>query len=278
MRWHSLLAVLTLVLGASTTWLAVELYAVRRELAESRASPASSATAHAMTRAAAGMRAAEVPVQAAAITSPPNQPGRPRDERQARADASLRAANLLHTVWVRSWIDDPEKRAKVLADHRNNHEREFPRELLDLNDDDHNQLVATLAASDLRYAEAIYRCNTDPACNLQSTVDSMSMSDAQAEKLADSLGDERRRIVQEWEQRGERISGMANMWGSLNFPDMPDLEQRATEAAEFQRRQRERAAEVLTSAQLEVFSKQQEQMLEIARGSWEVEDQSSKPR
>ena len=85
-------------------------------------------------------------------------------------------------------------------------------------------------------------------------------------------------MVKEWQQRGEQISGMANSWGSLNFPGMPDVEQRLAEATEFQRRQHDRAAEVLTSAQLEIFSKQQEQMLEIARGSWEYEDQAGKSR
>jgi hypothetical protein len=69
---------------------------------------------------------------------------------------------------------------------------------------------------------------------------------------------------------------MGNSWGSLNFPETQDVEQRLTEATEFQRRQRDRAAQVLTSAQLEIFTKQQEQMLEIARGSWEYEDQAGK--
>jgi hypothetical protein len=104
------------------------------------------------------------------------------------------------------------------------------------------------------------------------------MSDAQAEKLADALGEERRRMVKEWQQRGEQTSAMANAWGSLNFPGTQDIEQRVAEATEFQRRQRDRAAEVLTSAQLEIFTRQQEQMLEIARGSWEYEGQGGKSR
>jgi hypothetical protein len=104
--------------------------------------------------------------------------------------------------------------------------------------------------------------------------DSMRLSDAQAEKLADALGEERRRMVKDWQQRGEQVSGMANSWGSLNFPGTQDVGQRAAEATEFQRRQRERAAQILTAAQLEIFTKQQEQMMEIARGSWENEDQA----
>ena len=85
-------------------------------------------------------------------------------------------------------------------------------------------------------------------------------------------------MMKEWQQRGEQVSFMGNSWGSLNFPVTQDLEQRVTEAADFQRRQRDRAAELLTSAQLEIFTKQQEQMLEIARGSWEYEDQAGKSR
>jgi len=241
---------------------------------------------------------------------------------QAQSDAMQRAATLAHSAWVRTWLDDPEKRATALADYRKSQEREIPRQLLDLDDDDYNRLLDILAASDLRYAEALYRCNTDPACELQTVIgtqmqanrrelvgllgdekaqrlenyrdnhmernsvasfrsglpDSMRLSDAQAEKLADALGEERRRMVKEWQQRGEQISGMANSWGSLNFPGTQDVEQRVAEATEFQRRQRDRAAEVLTLAQLEIFTKQQEQMLEIARGSWEYEDQARKSR
>jgi hypothetical protein len=239
---------------------------------------------------------------------------------QAQSDAMQRAATLAHDAWVRGLLDDPGKRAKALADYRKRREREVPRKLLGLDDDDNNRLLDALAASDLRDAEAIYRCNTNSACDLQTAIgiqlqanrrelvellgdekaqrfenyrdnhmernsvasfrsglpESMALSDAQAERLADALGEERRGMVKEWQQRGERIGGMGNSWGSLNFPETQDVEQRLTEAIEFQRRQRDRAAEVLSSAQLEIFTKQQEQMLEIARGSWEYEDQTGK--
>ena len=241
---------------------------------------------------------------------------------QAQIDAGQRAATLAHNAWVRTWLDDPEKRAKTLIEYRKSQEREFPRQLLDLDDDHHNRLMDTLAASDLRYTEAMYRCTTNPACDLQTAIktqmqanrrdlagllgnekaqrlenyrdnhmernsvssfrsglpDSMPLNDSQAEKLADALGEERRAMVKEWQQRGEQISGMANSWGSLNFPDTQDVEQRVAAATEFQRRQRDRAAEILTSAQLEIFTKQQEQMLDIARGSWEYEDRADKSR
>lgn len=310
-----------MALGASTTWLAIELHAARQELSELRSSSArASGAAPAACAAATDIRVAEIRANPVAISPPSGQPTCPRDTMQAQSDAAQRQATLAHNAWVRSWLNDAEKRAKALADSRKSHEREFPRQLLDLGDDDNSRLLDILAASDLRHAEAMYRCNTDPACDLQSAIgmqiqanrrelvgllgdekalrlenyrdnymernivasfrsgllDSMRLSDAQAEKLADALGEERRRMVKEWQQRGEQISGMANSWGSLNFPGTQDVGQRLAEAMEFQRRQHDRAAEILTSAQLEIFTKQQEQMLEIARGSWEFENQAGK--
>jgi hypothetical protein len=232
----------------------------------------------------------------------------------------MHAATLAHNAWVRSWLNDPEERARILADSRKASERDVPRELLGLADDDYERLLDTLAAGGMRYAEAMYRCNTDPACDIQSAIrtqqqvnrreligllgeektqrlenyrdnyternvvtnfrsglpDSMSLNDAQAARFADALGEERRRMVNEWQERGEEILGMANAWGSLNFPGTKDVAVRIAEATEFQRRQRDRAAEILTPAQLESFTKQQEQMLEIARGSWEYEEQAGR--
>jgi hypothetical protein len=276
--------------------------------------------APAMTVTATGNRAPAV--QATPFTTmslPANESTSPRDARQAQSEAAMRAATLAHNAWVRTWLDDPEKRAKVLSDSRSNHEREIPRQLLELDDEEYDRLLDSLAAIDLRYAEAMYRCNADPACDIQTVIrnqmqankrelnaligadkaqrlenyrdnfiernsvdtfrsglpDSMRMTDTQAEKLADALGEERRRMVKEWEQRGEQISGMINMYGSLSFPStMRDVGQRIAEVTEFQRRQHDRAARVLTSEQLEVLTRQQEQMLEIARGSWEYEEQS----
>lgn len=323
MRRNTLLTVISLALGTSTAWLAIELHAARQELAELRTSSAqASGAAPAACAAATDIRVPEIQVNPVATSPPTRQLECPRDTMQAQSDAAQRQATLAHNAWVRSWLNDAEKRAKALADSRKTHGREFPRQLLDLSDDDNNRLLDTLAASDLRYAEAMYRCNTNPACDLQSAIgtqmqasrrelvgllgeekaqrlenyrdnymernivasfrnglpDSMRLSDAQAEKLVDALGEERRGMVKEWQQRGEQISGMANSWGSLNFPGTQDVEQRLAEAMEFQRRQRDRAAAILTAAQLEMFNKQQEQMLEIARGSWEDQNQAGNSR
>ncbi len=322
MRRHTFLTVVSLALGTSTAWLALELHVARQELAEMRGSSAPTPPAPAMSAAATDINASEVQANPVAMSPPPNQPARPRDPMQAQNEAMQRAATRVSNARVRAWLVDPEKRAKTLAEHRKSHERDIPRQLMDLDDDDYNRLLDTMAASDLRYAEAMYRCNTDSACDLQSAVgtqmqanrrelvellgaekaqrlenyrdnymernsvesfrrelpDSMKLSDAQAERLADALGEERRRMVKEWQQRGERIAGMGNSWGALNFPETQDVEQRVAEATEFQRRQRDRATEILTSAQLEFFTKQQEQILEIARDSWGYEDQAGESR
>jgi hypothetical protein len=322
MRPTTLLTVISIALGTSTAWLTIELHAAHQELAELRGLSTPATTARDVSAAATDVLAPEIQANRIVTSPPPNQPPCPRDVMQAQSDAIQRAATLAQNARVRTWLNDPEKRAGALADSRKSHEREFPRKLLDLDDDDYNRLLDTLAASDLRYAEAMYRCNTNSACDLQTAIrtqmqanrrelvallgdekaqrlenyrdnymernsvasfriglpDSMRLSEAQGEKLADALGEERRGMVKEWQERGEQISGMANSWGSLTFPGTQDVEQRLAEVTEFQRRQRDRAAEMLTSAQLEIFTKQQEQMLEIARGSWEFEDQAGKSR
>lgn len=317
-----ILATVSLGLAASTAYLAYELRAARQELAGLSGSAGDAArTAPAMTAAATENRSPAVQATPiAGVLASTNELARPGNPRQAQLDAAQHAATLAHNAYVRAWLDNPAKRAKALSENRKSHEREFPRQLLDLDDDLYNRLLDSLAASDLRYAEAMYRCTTDAACDLGTTMktqmqanrrelvaligaektqrledyrdnyqernnvaslrdelpDSMSLTDAQADTLADALGEERRRVVKEWEQRGAKISGMANMYGSLLYPSTAQgAEQRVAEVTEYQRRLRDRAAQVLTSEQLEIYTKQQEQMLDIARGSWEYEEQAA---
>ena len=321
----TLLSLIILALGASTAWLAFQLHAARQELVDLRG-PSQDTSPSSAPRpiADASGRKPEYQVMPVTAASPPPTPSaRPNDSAEAQNEASMRAATLAHVAWVRTWIDDPEKRAKQLSSFRKNQEANSPRQLLDLDDDAYNRLLDSQAAFDMRYVEAMYRCNTDAACDIRSVIgtemqankreliallgtekaqrlenyrdnfmernsvatfssqmpESMRLSDEQSEKLAEALGDERRRMTREWQQRGEQISGMANMYGSLNYPSSSqDVAQRVAEATEFQRRQRNRAAQVLTPAQLEIFTKQQEQMLEIARGSWEFADKSTASR
>ena len=81
--------------------------------------------------------------------------------------------------------------------------------------------------------------------------DAVHISDKQAERLVEVLGDERRKFLKEFEQRGAEYSGLNSGLGSLYYSSTAQsAEQRVAEASEFQRRQRERAAEVLTPQQL----------------------------
>ena len=102
--------------------------------------------------------------------------------------------------------------------------------------------------------------------------DALRINDKQAERLVEVLGDERRKVLKEYEQRGVEYSGLNSGYGSLYYSSTAGAEQRVAEASEFQRRQRERAAEVLTPQQLRFFTERQERGLEDARKSWEIED------
>jgi hypothetical protein len=141
------------------------------------------------------------------------------------------------------------------------------------------ELVALLGDEQAQRLEN-YRDNhierSDMANFRSALADSLPLSDAQTENLIDALGEERRRLVKEWQERGEEIGGVGNYWGWLSFPETNDVARRITEATEFQRRQRDRAAEFLTPAQLGQFTQRQEQMLEIARGAWEYEKQTAR--
>lgn len=106
--------------------------------------------------------------------------------------------------------------------------------------------------------------------------DRLQLSDSQAEKLANALGDERRRVVKEWEQRGAGNAMTGNSLGILYYPNnVQDIEERVAEAGEFQRRQRERAAEMLSAAQLEAFTERQKEILEVVRSGWEAEEKAN---
>ena len=101
----------------------------------------------------------------------------------------------------------------------------------------------------------------------------------QAEKLTEVLGDERRRMQKEWEQLGTKFGGMQGQYGSIFYPlSAQGVEQRLAETNEYLRRQRERAAEVLTAGQLEAFAQRQQDTLEEARGSFEADEQMAAQR
>jgi len=109
--------------------------------------------------------------------------------------------------------------------------------------------------------------------------ESLRLSDQQADRLANALGEERRRTYKEWAQRGASAAVMGNSFGVLYFPnDAQGVEQRVAQAREYQRRQRERAAEVLTAGQLEIYTRRQDDMLAVAQDAWEHEAQAQGAR
>jgi hypothetical protein len=109
--------------------------------------------------------------------------------------------------------------------------------------------------------------------------DALRLTDAQAEKLAEVLGDERRRMQKEWEQLGSKFGGVQGQYSTIFYPVAAQgFEQRLAASSEYLRRQRERAAEVLTVGQLEAFTRGQQDLLEEVRGSLEAEEQMEAER
>ncbi len=100
--------------------------------------------------------------------------------------------------------------------------------------------------------------------------DGQQLTEAQAARLVEALGEERRRMIREFAQRGTTYSAAYNSLGTMLIADTSlSVEQKSSDAAEFQRRQRERASGVLNAQQLAVFVQTQDQLLEGARQGWE---------
>ena len=104
--------------------------------------------------------------------------------------------------------------------------------------------------------------------------DALRMTDVQAEKLIAALGEERRRTLKEWEQGSAGFEAINSEYGEVYFPSTAQgLEQRVAEATELQRRQHDRAAQVLTAGQLKIFDARQAAALEQTRGIWQSQVQ-----
>jgi len=104
--------------------------------------------------------------------------------------------------------------------------------------------------------------------------DALRMTDVQAEKLVAALGEERRRTLKEWEQRGADPEAVNSEYGELyHSSTAQDFDQRVAEATELLRRQHDRAAQVLTAGQLKFFDERQVAALEQASRMWQVRAQ-----
>lgn len=309
------LSVSTLVLAAAAVWLAYQLHAARGELATSGASRGSLASAtvasapirpaHTEVPASGGISIPRQPpndseADAGASVRSSLEANIPRmramledpDKRAAaiqdfRVNEQRNMPRLGEHLGLRE--DEYDRLLELLAEQRIRHLEALYQCALNPNCDvmtggagrgqaNRRELVDVLGAEKAQQFEN-YRDNlqervivTDWRGDLP---DSLRLSDTQTEQLVDALGDERRRIVKEWEQRGASENGMRNEYGSLLYSSTAQgVEQRVAEASEAQRRQQERASRVLTAEQLDVFTKRQRDSLDMARGIWEHEDPS----
>jgi len=98
--------------------------------------------------------------------------------------------------------------------------------------------------------------------------ESDALRDEQAEKLVAALSDENKRYRDEITQRGGTLNGWGTPMGMLYFSgDSNSVEQRLSDATAYSRRMRDRAATVLTTQQLKVFSQIQEELLAAMRAT-----------
>jgi len=101
--------------------------------------------------------------------------------------------------------------------------------------------------------------------------DALRMTDVQAERLIAALGEERRHTLKAWEQRGAVPESINSEYGELYHSSLAqDFEQRVAEATELLRRQHDRAAQVLSAGQLEVFDERQAAALAQASRMWQL--------
>jgi hypothetical protein len=256
------------------------------------------------------------PTNAGLTNTSSSNPAQPPELTEEEQKARIRASLVAAIPNMRATLEDPDKRAATMSDIRKNNEKSMPRlaRNLDLTEDEYDRLMNMLVEHEMHALEARYQCALAANCDVMASgrpvyqanrrelidflgaekaqqfdnyrdnladwrgdlPDSLRLSDAQTEKLVEVLGDERRRIAKEWEQRGAGENGMSNQYGSIQFPSTAQgAEQRIAEASEYQRRQRERAAQVLTAGQLEAFTERQKEVLDLARGAWEYEEQSA---
>jgi hypothetical protein len=102
--------------------------------------------------------------------------------------------------------------------------------------------------------------------------ESQRITDAQSEKLVEALGDERREVISEIQQRGAMYGAVMSNQGQIVFSSTSEsAEQKYDEARAYQRRMNDRAAGILNSQQLSAYRQMQEQWLETMRKRWEKE-------
>lgn len=114
--------------------------------------------------------------------------------------------------------------------------------------------------------------------------ESEALSDAQAEQLAGTLYEERRKFTDEAKERGDDLGILAMDSGQILTGvarTAPDRNAAALQSGEeFSRRMRERAAEVLTSSQMKTYEQIQDELLSFHRDNTRQQEimESARPR
>ena len=83
-------------------------------------------------------------------------------------------------------------------------------------------------------------------------------------------------MIREFQQRGTSFTASYSSRGTMLVAgDSLSVEQKTSDGAEFQRRQRDSASRILNAQQLEVFTQTQEDMMSAMRQGWEHPPDSS---
>jgi hypothetical protein len=132
-------------------------------------------------------------------------------------------------------------------------------------DDRSQELLALLGADKVdeltKYQTSI--AERDAVAQLRGRLtDANSIGDEQAERLALALADERERFQKETSARGSEANGFGTNLGMIFYSsDSNSAEQRLMEASQYSQRLRQRAAGVLSPAQLAAYNQMQDELL-----------------
>jgi hypothetical protein len=132
-------------------------------------------------------------------------------------------------------------------------------------DDRSQELLALLGAENMdeftRYRETLGE--RDAVAQFRGRLaDSQFLPQSQADQLIAALADERKRYADEAYARGARLSGWGTNLGMIMYPqDAGSIEAQLAEAAVYSQRMRDRAAALLTPAQLAEYVRMQEELL-----------------
>lgn len=131
---------------------------------------------------------------------------------------------------------------------------------------DHSQEYLALLGADGMGAFAQFRSSIgerDQVIQLRGRLpDSNFLPEPQAEQLIKALAEERNLYQQESAQRGSLVKGWGTQLGMLFYSaDSGSVDQQIAEAQEYSQRMRDRAAAVLTPAQLAAYAQMQDELL-----------------